>query len=366
MCALMAEHAAPRGRSRRRPAGAAAASSSSRARAGPAGTWSASAWSRSRPSSPASSTSAGPAARWARRWRTAILCSSAAPATSRRWRCSPPGAVIVIRPMLPAVHPLGTGALCLAAALTLGLAAGSLGLGPGDTPRDGFLDAEYLRHHGGLVGESLFWASASSSRTAGAHILFVFLLLAGVLLLTGASVAGVVAPRARAWPPPPSACAVPPGRLRRRRAHAARRPIPESRWRRPSPRTPSRWCAPRTWRRRRSTVRALSRPLRRGRAGRDEPEQERGQSPSRVDSSPSSEEPEARPRRGRPRARSRAHADGQPALGGHRVGRHRLPHAEAVLPEALQRRAEGGHEGHRAHRRRSSWRRSATSTWRRA
>src|SRR5215218_6797480 len=45
------------------------------------------------------------------------------------------GAAIVIRPMLPAVHPLKTGALCLCAALTLGLAAGSLGLGPGDTPR---------------------------------------------------------------------------------------------------------------------------------------------------------------------------------------------------------------------------------------
>jgi DNA segregation ATPase FtsK/SpoIIIE, S-DNA-T family len=102
------------------------------------------------------------------------------------------GATIVIRPMLPAVHPLKTGALCLAAALTLGLAAGSLGLGPGDTPRDGFLDAGYLREHGGLVGESLFWASAKLFSEAGSHILFVFLLLAGVLLVTGASIAGVL------------------------------------------------------------------------------------------------------------------------------------------------------------------------------
>ena len=102
------------------------------------------------------------------------------------------GAAIVIRPMLPAVHPLKTGALCLAAALTLGLAAGSLGLGPGDTPRDGFLDAAYLREHGGLVGESLFWASAKLFSEAGSHILFVFLLLAGVLLVTGASIAGVL------------------------------------------------------------------------------------------------------------------------------------------------------------------------------
>jgi DNA segregation ATPase FtsK/SpoIIIE, S-DNA-T family len=102
------------------------------------------------------------------------------------------GALIVIRPMIPAVHPFRTGTLCFAAALMLGLAAGSLGLGPGDTPRDGFLDPSYLEHHGGLVGESLFWASAKLFSTAGSHILFTFLLLAGVLLLTGASIAGIV------------------------------------------------------------------------------------------------------------------------------------------------------------------------------
>src|ERR671923_2396116 len=36
------------------------------------------------------------------------------------------GALIVVRPMLPALHPLKTGSACLAAALMLGLAAGSL------------------------------------------------------------------------------------------------------------------------------------------------------------------------------------------------------------------------------------------------
>ena len=102
------------------------------------------------------------------------------------------GALIVIRPMIPAVHPFRTGTLCFAAALMLGLAAGSLGLGPGNTPREGFLDASYLAHHGGLVGESLFWASAKLFSTAGSHLLFMFLLLAGVLLLTGASIAGIV------------------------------------------------------------------------------------------------------------------------------------------------------------------------------
>jgi S-DNA-T family DNA segregation ATPase FtsK/SpoIIIE len=102
------------------------------------------------------------------------------------------GAFLVVRPVLPSTHPLKAGALCLGAALMLGLAAGSLGLGPGDTPRDGFLDADYLEHHGGLVGESLFWLSAKLFSEAGSHILFVFLLLAGVLLLTGASIAGIL------------------------------------------------------------------------------------------------------------------------------------------------------------------------------
>jgi S-DNA-T family DNA segregation ATPase FtsK/SpoIIIE len=94
--------------------------------------------------------------------------------------------------MIPALHPLKTGTACLVAALMLGLAAGTFGLGPGDTPREGFLDSSYLQHHGGLVGKSLFWASAKLFSTAGSHILCVFLMLAGVLLLTGASIASIL------------------------------------------------------------------------------------------------------------------------------------------------------------------------------
>jgi DNA segregation ATPase FtsK/SpoIIIE, S-DNA-T family len=102
------------------------------------------------------------------------------------------GALAVMRPLLPAVHPFKAGAICLAAALTLGLAAGSLGLGPGDEARDGFLDADYLRERGGLVGETLYWVASHLFSDVGAHLLFVFLLVAGVLLLTGASIAGIV------------------------------------------------------------------------------------------------------------------------------------------------------------------------------
>ena len=102
------------------------------------------------------------------------------------------GAILIMRPALPSTHPFKTGALCLAAALTLGFAAGSLGLGPGDTPRDDFLDSAYLERHGGLSGESLYWASSKLFSDAGSHILFAFLLIAGVLLLTGASIASLV------------------------------------------------------------------------------------------------------------------------------------------------------------------------------
>src|SRR3954462_1475583 len=40
------------------------------------------------------------------------------------------GALCVLRPVLPAVRPFRAGAICLIAALTLALAAGTLGLGP--------------------------------------------------------------------------------------------------------------------------------------------------------------------------------------------------------------------------------------------
>ena len=102
------------------------------------------------------------------------------------------GAVMVLRPLLRTARPFKAGAACLICGLTLGLAAGTLGLGPGDVAREGFFDSGYLRGHGGLFGEVSFWASRTLFQEAGTHILVVFLLLAAALLLTGGSVAGVV------------------------------------------------------------------------------------------------------------------------------------------------------------------------------
>ena len=101
------------------------------------------------------------------------------------------GAIIVLRPVLPAVRPFRAGAICLFAALCLGLAAGTLGLGP-EGARPGLWDPEWVRTRGGMAGEALYWGSSTLLGSVGAHIIAVFLFLAGVLLLTGASVAGVV------------------------------------------------------------------------------------------------------------------------------------------------------------------------------
>ncbi len=101
------------------------------------------------------------------------------------------GAILVLRPVLPAVRPFRSGALCLFAALTLMLAAGTFGIGP-DGVRDGYWNAPFFEQRGGIVGDALLYGVATAVSTIGAHILAVFLLIAGVLLLTGASVAGVL------------------------------------------------------------------------------------------------------------------------------------------------------------------------------
>ena len=102
------------------------------------------------------------------------------------------GALMILRPMLPATGPFRTGAICLILAFCLGLAAGSLGLGP-EAPRAGqdfITEPRHLRAHGGLLGETLFWVTRTLVQEIGTHVLFVFLLLAGLLVVTGASIAG--------------------------------------------------------------------------------------------------------------------------------------------------------------------------------
>src|SRR5215211_5887966 len=101
------------------------------------------------------------------------------------------GAILVLRPVLPTTRPFVPGALCLFAALTLALAAGTFGLGP-DGIRHGFWHQAWFETRGGGLGEAELWLTSTLLGMAGAHIVAVFLFLAAALLLTGATVAGVV------------------------------------------------------------------------------------------------------------------------------------------------------------------------------
>ncbi|HEX2015556.1 MAG TPA: DNA translocase FtsK [Solirubrobacteraceae bacterium] len=101
------------------------------------------------------------------------------------------GALLVLRPALPSLRPFRAGGICLFGALTLALAAGTLGLGPSTGATPDFHSA-YMEPRGGIVGEGLYWAATGVAGQIGAHVLAVFLFLAGVPLLTGASIAGVI------------------------------------------------------------------------------------------------------------------------------------------------------------------------------
>src|SRR4051812_19981907 len=100
------------------------------------------------------------------------------------------GAIMVLRPVIPAVRPFRSGGACLFAGLTLAIAAGTLGLGPGGSGVH--WDRYWVTPRGGLVGEGLYWSTSTLLGTVGSHIVAIFLFLAAVLLLTGATVAGVV------------------------------------------------------------------------------------------------------------------------------------------------------------------------------
>jgi S-DNA-T family DNA segregation ATPase FtsK/SpoIIIE len=105
------------------------------------------------------------------------------------------GGALLLRPVLPALRPLRTGALCVFAAVTLALAAGMLGLssGSGRTAAGvGSWTSSHLQTHGGVAGQALYELAHRLVQSVGVDILVVFLLLTGVILLTGASLASML------------------------------------------------------------------------------------------------------------------------------------------------------------------------------
>jgi DNA segregation ATPase FtsK/SpoIIIE, S-DNA-T family len=100
------------------------------------------------------------------------------------------GLLVVARTLVPAIRPLRAGVLCCFSSVALALAAGTLGLG-GGAPH-GSWSRHALESRGGVFGAALYWAAAHLVSDVGAHILAVFLFLAGVLLLSGVTIAGLL------------------------------------------------------------------------------------------------------------------------------------------------------------------------------
>jgi S-DNA-T family DNA segregation ATPase FtsK/SpoIIIE len=101
------------------------------------------------------------------------------------------GGLLVLKPVLPTLRPFRAGALCLLLATTLALAAGTFGVGPG-AHADTWWQLADMRDRGGALGEGLLRVTSLLAGTVGAHILAIFLFTAGVLLLTGGTVAGAL------------------------------------------------------------------------------------------------------------------------------------------------------------------------------
>ena len=104
------------------------------------------------------------------------------------------GARVLVRDtdLAPAVRPLRAGTICLTLALALAFAAGTLGIGPGQTPSHAAWAAATLTAHGGVLGGLEFLVAGHLLSSTGADLLAIFLMLAAGILLTGATFASVI------------------------------------------------------------------------------------------------------------------------------------------------------------------------------
>ena len=98
------------------------------------------------------------------------------------------GVALAARPHLRSPTRMRWGAIVLALGLTLGFAAGSFGLGPHGAAGHDLFDVDEMMDRGGIFGETLYWATSTLFSRAGAHLVFAFLVLGGILLLTGRSI----------------------------------------------------------------------------------------------------------------------------------------------------------------------------------
>jgi hypothetical protein len=101
------------------------------------------------------------------------------------------GIALILRPFLPSPRSVAVGVVAIACGLLLALAAQTAGLGP-DGVRKGLFDPDFFPHHGGGIGETLYWATTTLFQRIGAHIIAVLLIVSGLLLISGRSVSDMV------------------------------------------------------------------------------------------------------------------------------------------------------------------------------
>jgi DNA segregation ATPase FtsK/SpoIIIE, S-DNA-T family len=101
------------------------------------------------------------------------------------------GIGLILRPFLPSPRSVAVGVVAIVCGLLLALAAQTAGLGP-EGIRKGLFDPTFFPHHGGGIGETLYWAATTLFQRLGAHIIAVVLIFSGVLLLAGRSVSDMV------------------------------------------------------------------------------------------------------------------------------------------------------------------------------
>ena len=97
------------------------------------------------------------------------------------------GIGLILRPFLPSPRSVAVGVVAIVCGLLLALAAQTAGLGPEGVRKDLF-DSSFFPHHGGGVGETLYWATTTLFQRLGAHIVAIVLLVSGLLLVSGRSV----------------------------------------------------------------------------------------------------------------------------------------------------------------------------------
>jgi DNA segregation ATPase FtsK/SpoIIIE, S-DNA-T family len=102
------------------------------------------------------------------------------------------GMALVMRPFIAAPGALNAGAVLVLASLLLAFAAQTAGLGPDHPARHGYFEQRFFAVHGGAAGEALYWAATTLFQRLGAQILAALMLVSGLLLLTGTTVASLL------------------------------------------------------------------------------------------------------------------------------------------------------------------------------